>query len=81
MLLEYHGKLYRENSIAQIYDMKLDELHKQPKAVMKQVWQTDEHQGKGKKRWHNKYHKKATQYRWPKTTYHGQSEGYDEHIL
>ena len=63
--------------------MRLDELHsKQPKARKKRVWDTDEHLGKHKSRWHNKYVSKAKPYGWSKTgTYHGQSEGYKDHII
>ena len=62
--------------------MKLNELHlKQPKAQMKQVWQTDEHQGQSKGRWHNKYEKKAQQYKWPPQPFKGKAVEYDSHIL
>jgi len=64
--------------------MKLNELHEsnQPKARMKHVWNQDEHVGKTKSRWYTGKPSKAKPYGWSKTgTFHGQSEGYDDHIM
>lgn len=62
--------------------MKLQQIHRdQPKATKHKVWDVDEHQGKTQNRWYTGNPRAASQYKWPKTTFHGQSEGYEEHIL
>jgi len=62
--------------------MKLKQLHRgQPIAKKKKVWDKDEHLGRFKSRWYNKS-AKTKPYNWSKTgTFHGQSEGYNDHII
>jgi len=63
--------------------MHLNELYlKQPKARKKKVWDTDEHQGKNRPKWYTARSKDTKPYRWSNTgTFHGQSEGYEDHII
>lgn len=64
--------------------MQLSELHqRKPKARMKKVWNKDEHLGKHKDRWYNSsYASKSEPYKWSKSgSFHGQSEGYKDHII
>lgn len=61
--------------------MKLKNLHEsRPKARMKKVWNKDEHLGKNVGGTYAAG--KPKPYNWSKTgTFHGQSEGYKEHII
>jgi len=50
----------------------------------KLVWQPEESQGReltNKSLYVPPGTMKAKPYKWPRTTFHGQSEGYDEHII
>lgn len=61
--------------------MKLKEIHRdQPLAIMKQVWNVDEHFGQKSDSWTNS-NIKGIGYKWSSGVFTGQSEGYNEHIL